>query len=75
MMQKNGLDLDTLKAYYEVSNYTRFSYFLYKGLVDAVKIGTSGIKGAGASSGGTFSLFELMLPTMWALIHTNGCFC
>lgn len=65
MMQKNGLDTETLKAYYEISNYTRASYFIYKGLANAIKIGRSGIKGAGAASlGGTFSLLELMLPTM-----------
>lgn len=68
MMQKNGLDLETLKAYYEVSNYTRASYFIYKGLADAIKIGTSVIKGDGASLvGGTFSLIDLMFPTMSVL--------
>lgn len=69
MMQKDGLNLETLKAYYEISNYTRASYFIYKTLADTIKIATSGIKGAGASSiGGTFSLFDLMLPTMQVVI-------
>lgn len=65
MMQKNGLNLDTLKAYYEVSNYTRASYFIYKGIADAIKIGRSGIKGAGASSiDATFSIFDVIFPLM-----------